>query len=1052
MEGARISSPQFSLDAAESWKSAIEEFGDGIWVYHVELGRLELSENWQEILQLPSRELGLADWLKRIASEERADVAEDIQDLIALRVSNLRIEYTIQNGAGEHIEILHRFSIRERAEEGRKALVIIGQISPQQATQSYKRERPTDDNTADFKSELIAMEHAYNTADVGSWYWNIETGERTFDETYWATLGYGIDEFSGVFDPWEQIIFEEDRPETFSKYEKHVASRGTTPYFHVSRYRHKSGKKVYIKSRGKITKWSPAGKPLIMEGIHIDVSEEHTAHQEVERLSLLLEQTNRTAKVGGWEYVPATNSLTWTATTYAIHGFDPQACPAIDVAKAINFYKEGASRERIAELVERSMREPFSYDEEFQIITIQGNEKWVRAHGLSEFKDGKCLRLFGSFQDIHESKLAELKLKAEEAKFRELYESAPIAITKSCTRTGRLLDANQSAQELTGYNIEELRTLSYHDLTPGEYHDGDRIQDELLLQTGRFGPFEKEYQRKDGSRCEIQLTGFIMDPEGTPTTWTLIQDISERKKSERSIIEAMESAERAKYAKSAFLAAMSHEIRTPLNGIIGSTELLQETEIDEAQDGLIKMILNSCEVLLSTISDVLDYSKIEAGQMELEKQEFSPLDVAEQVIDIMTPKAISAGIEIGVVVNPSCPQGFTGDAIRIRQILINFVGNAVKFTHDGYVEIGIDLTEDGKLHLWVHDTGIGIAEEKIQEVFKPFTQADASTTRRYGGTGLGLAICKSLAQMMGGHLAIESALGEGSVFSVFLPLSIAENSDRPSQAALTGKKALVIRTTQFSDRLIEKAIHTAGGQAVFASDFLEAEAQVNEADGVDVILAPRGFYIAHAQGTPRTETSLRIFKTPLVTIENQTIGSKQESTRPESICLEKPFKTTQVIQACKSAIQTSQFKKPEKSTPTAKPAAPISKVLVVEDNETNKALIMRMLSKLGVAQIDHAENGQIAVDLVKENFESPYEIVFMDCQMPVMRGYDATLNIRKFEKEAPLERHRIVGVSAGAMEGDAEYAINIGMDEYITKPFRIDAIRSALEKAFAAKS
>ncbi|MEM9026727.1 MAG: ATP-binding protein, partial [Verrucomicrobiota bacterium] len=544
----------------------------------------------------------------------------------------------------------------------------------------------------------------------------------------------------------------------------------------ICRYRHKTGKTLYIKSRAKVTQWSKDGKPLFVEGIHMDVTTEHEAHRELERLRLILEQTNRTAKVGGWQYTPDTNEMIWTKTTYDIHEIDIENSPTIDITSAISFYKEGSSRERIEEIFKLALAGPFSYNEELQIITSKGNERWIRAQGISEFKNGKCVRMYGSFQDIHENKIADLRLKTEEAKFRELYESSPVAICKNCFKTGRFLDINHAAHLLLGYSIDELRSRDYQDITPEEYADADKIQNEILVSRGRFGPFEKEYFRKDGSRCEVQVTGFYVESEdGEPITWALIQDIGERKKTERSMLEAMKAAEKANYAKSAFLAAMSHEIRTPLNGIIGSTELLSETDIDESQQALIQMILNSGDVLLSTISDVLDYSKIEAGQMQLEESPFAPLDVAEQVLDIMTPKARAAGIEMGVTLGTNCPEMLSGDAVRIRQILINFVGNAVKFTHEGSVEVGIDYQEPEGLKLSVRDTGIGICEEKIKEIFKPFTQADLSTTRKYGGSGLGLAICKSLANLMGGKIQIESVEGEGSIFSLSIPLKPIES-------------------------------------------------------------------------------------------------------------------------------------------------------------------------------------------------------------------------------------------------------------------------------------
>jgi PAS domain S-box-containing protein len=461
----------------------------------------------------------------------------------------------------------------------------------------------------------------------------------------------------------------------------------------------------------------------------------------------------------------------------------------------------------------------------------------------------------GTIRDISQRVHERRELAAEEAKFRGLFELSPVGIAMNDYETGEFLDFNAAVNEPADYTPEEFRRLSYWDITPMEYMPAEQRQLEILESTGRYGPFEKEYRRRDGSRYPVLLHGFKgLDAEGRPVIWSIIQDISELKAAEAKAKErevrleqAREEAEQANRAKSEFLANMSHEIRTPMNAVIGLSQLLQETSLDTRQHDYLNKIHDASRLLLGIINDVLDYSKIEAGKLELERTPFNLDSLTEQMRGLFVDTAQKRGLAFNIAVDPEVPRNLVGDDLRMGQVLTNLFSNAVKFTQAGSVTLDVVLTERQSetvsLTFSVTDTGIGMTPADTEKLFQSFSQVDASTTRQYGGTGLGLVISRRLVEMMGGHLDVASVPGQGSRFFFTLTFPLAKgptvaNSGQHAAAALSGVESIPDLQGRCLLLVDDNAIN------------LEVAQRILEKTGTDVVLAQNG-----AEALERVEQS-----------------------------------------------------------------------------------------------------------------------------------------------------------------------------------------------------
>jgi signal transduction histidine kinase/CheY-like chemotaxis protein len=559
----------------------------------------------------------------------------------------------------------------------------------------------------------------------------------------------------------------------------------------------------------------------------------------------------------------------------------------------------------------------------------------------------------------------------------------------------------------------------------------------------------------DGPRWFSWIELSVRDKDsGTVSHRAIARDITARKRAESSLINARERAEYASQAKSRFLATVSHEIRTPMNGIMGMAKLLADTSLSPEQRTYVGAVSTSASALLALIEDLLDYSKIEAGRFDPEPQTMSPREIGDSIVELLTARAYGKGIGLACCAAPDIPQTIVADPGRIRQVLLNLIGNAIKFTEVGGVLVTIDRVRTDttdRIRFTVADTGPGLLEADKERIFEEFEQADGTSTRAHGGAGLGLAISKRLVLAMGGTIAVSSKIGEGSQFTFEIPAASPTDTLLDRQTMLSGKRAVILSENAIEANAIARTVHAHGGTAEIATNAAQAAAI---AVGCNVILIDAALEDGNARllkhlrktGFPACEAITLIAPT-----DRGLLGELRAN--GYATFLARPVRGETLLRMMMSGnVVTLVPSLPESRLLLSEPSVNRTglSILIAEDNEINAMLARATLAKAG-HRVEVVTNGKAAVDaIVGAGQSNRYDVVLMDLHMPVMDGLDAIAVIRRYEEDAGLPPMPIMVLSADSQENTRHSVLAHGASGFLTKPLDPEALVLAVEQQIAA--
>jgi PAS domain S-box-containing protein len=906
---------------------------------------------------------------------------------------------------------------------------------------------------------------------AGMMCWEYSYTERCF--TWFDTLPEDIDvratEIQEASRSFIESIFEEDNI-ALRKATKEALAEGATGLSFVVRRRDPVQGTRHCHLQQRFFR-DESGRALRAVGTMRDITDVVSATEEIRHQKELLADTQRrleraslSSQEGHWE-IELPTGRHWASKSYlALLGY-PESSFDLDTLDKVTAIVHSEDAQAVQSAAESHLATGSPYDVEARLRAMDGEYRWFRLRGSAERDDdGRPLRASGSIHDIHKQRLAEDALRDVEARFARAIEGTQDGLWEidfdrhSIWLSPRLL-------ELIGYqegdlpnNEHALLDLIHPDDRPiAQAATRDSVERHLALD------FEARMRTRTGEYRWYRVRGTprMEYPQGRRSSGS-IQDITEQRAARDVLIQATEAAQAANRAKSGFIANVSHEIRTPMNGIIGMTRLLLDTMLDPTQRDYTETVRASADSLLNVINDILDFSKIEAGKLDIESLEMDLPANIEEIGSTMAFQAAAKNLELIINVHPDVPPHVLGDPQRIRQCIINLLGNAIKFTRSGEIVCEVSVVSSAadvvNVRFAVHDTGIGIAAATLKALFQPFTQADASTTRHYGGTGLGLSIVHRLVELMGGQIGVASTIGKGSTFWFMLPMVrvAAPPGQAPASAATAGRRLLVVDDNETNRRVLQTQLFHAGYDVMVACSGREAltsmRLAIAAARPFDAALID--FQMPDMDGAALAQSinadpQLQRTRAVLLTSMDRhgdlgrfaAMGFAGYLTKPVRrrdllVCLDRVL----IREARDWHVQTQPIVTANIARGASDSGRFSGRVLLAEDNAVNQKVARRFLERMG-CEVTAAETG---AEAVRACAEGSFRLVLMDVQMPVMDGYEATRQIRSLEI-APAHIP-IVALTANAMSGQLERCVEAGMDALLTKPLDVEQLEETLER------
>ena len=794
-----------------------------------------------------------------------------------------------------------------------------------------------------------------------------------------------------------------------------------------------------------------------------DITERKEAEEVTARLAAIVESSddaiNSTTLDG--------TVLSWNRGAEQIYGYQAREI----MGRSVSIVAPPGRSEEIRQLLAR-----VSEGESLRAVETMRRHKdghlFPVALSMSPIRDshGKTIAVSAISRDITERKHREEQVRAQREHLASVIASASDPFVEM-NEQGVITEWNHRARAVFGWSEEEAigRTVA-ETLVPARLRAAHWRGLQRVLDGGESRVLNELVEmpalHRDGREIPVELQMWRVEVDGSYRFNAFLRDITERKQTEQALAQARDAALDASQMKSQFLASMSHEIRTPLNGVIGLTGMLLDTNLDEVQRRYTQGIESAGRALLSVINNILDFSKIEAGKLVLDEVDFDLIRVVDDVTEMMAEPAEAKGLELIGYCRPDIPTTVRGDPDRLRQVLLNLVSNAVKFTQEGEVVVRAgasnadrdDATVD--ITFEVIDTGMGIAEQDRERLFQPFQQVDASTTRRFGGTGLGLAICQELTEAMGGRIGVDSQEGQGSTFWFTLPLRARPEVSVPAPASrvLDGLRVLVVDDNETNremliHQLLSWSMNPSADNGEHALEVLQRAHDRGQPYDLAIL-------DMHMPGMDGVQLARRITEQPslagtqlVVLTSGAFVDMKTAREAGILATLTKPVHRSQLYDCLVRALspestpalaQEPATKRDDAAAGPREAAPGRAHVLLVEDNEINQAVALGVLAKLGYSS-DLAVNGQQALDKAGANH---YDAILMDCQMPVMDGYDAATELRRREalasEEARGRRVPIIALTASALQEDRQRCLEAGMDDHIAKPITLAELDSAL--------